>query len=124
MVEYDDFAQWYHLIFEDWDHSITNQAAVLGPILERRTGKNAAYVLDCACGIGTQTIGLAQRGHIVVGSDLSRFAVARAIHEAGTRGLHVTFRVADMRRLSAIPESGFDAAVQICNRRQSRSQAN
>jgi glycine/sarcosine N-methyltransferase len=111
MAEYDDLAQWYHLIFEDWNRSIANQAAALGPILERHTGKKSAYVLDCACGIGTQTIGLAQRGHIVVGSDLSRFAVARASYEASTRGLNVTFRVADMRRLSAIPESGFDAAV-------------
>jgi glycine/sarcosine N-methyltransferase len=111
MAEYDDLAQWYHLIFEDWNRSIANQAAVLGPILERHTGKNSAYVLDCACGIGTQTIGLAQRGHIVVGSDLSRFAVSRASQEASTRGLNVAFRVADMRKLSAIAESGFDAAV-------------
>ena len=70
---YDDLAQWYHLIFEDWNRSIAYQGAVLGPILERHTGRrNSPYVLDCACGIGTQTIGLAQRGHIVVGSDLSR----------------------------------------------------
>ena len=74
---YDDLAQWYHLMFEDWNRSIAYQGAVLGPILERHTGKKSACVLDCACGIGTQTIGLAQRGHIVVGSDLSRPAVAR-----------------------------------------------
>jgi glycine/sarcosine N-methyltransferase len=115
MAEYDDMAQWYHLIFEDWNRSIANQAAALGPILERYSGKNSAYVLDCACGIGTQTIGLAQRGHIVIGSDLSRSAVARASQEASTRGLNVTFRVADMRKLSAIPESGFDAVVVADN---------
>ncbi len=108
---YDDLAQWYHLIFEDWDRSIASQAAVLGPILERHTGKSSAYILDCACGIGTQTIGLAQRGHIVVGSDLSRSAVARATHEATMRGLNVTFHVADMRKLVGIPETGFDAVV-------------
>jgi 2-polyprenyl-3-methyl-5-hydroxy-6-metoxy-1,4-benzoquinol methylase len=108
---YDDLAQWYHLIFEDWNRTIANQAAVLGPILERHTGKTSAYVLDCACGIGTQTIGLAQRGHIVAGSDLSRSAVARAAHEATMRGFNVTFHVADMRKLSVIPEAGFDAVV-------------
>ncbi len=108
---YDDLAQWYHLMFEDWKRSIANQGAVLGPILERHTGKNSAYVLDCACGIGTQTIGLAQRGHIVVGSDLSRPAVARATQEAAMRSLDVTFHVADMRQLSVIPETGFDAVV-------------
>jgi glycine/sarcosine N-methyltransferase len=108
---YDDLAQWYHLIFEDWDRSVTHQGAILGPILERHTGKNSGYVLDCACGIGTQTIGLAQRGHIVVGSDLSRSAVARATQEATMRGLNATFHVADMRKLSVIPETGFDAVV-------------
>ena len=36
---YDDLAQWYHLIFEDWNRSIAYQGAVLGPILERHTGK-------------------------------------------------------------------------------------
>jgi glycine/sarcosine N-methyltransferase len=112
---YEDLAQWYHLMFEDWNRSIANQGAVLGPILERHTGKNSAYVLDCACGIGTQTIGLAQRGHIVVGSDLSRSAVVRATQEAVMRGLNVTFRVADMRQLSVIPETGFDAVVVADN---------
>jgi SAM-dependent methyltransferase len=108
---YDDLAQWYHLMFEDWNRTIATQAAILGPILERHTEKNSAYVLDCSCGIGTQTIGLAQRGHIVIGSDLTRSAVARASHEASTRGLNITFHVADMRNLSAIPETGFDAVV-------------
>lgn len=37
---YDDLAQWYHLMFEDWERSIANQGAVLGPILERHTEKN------------------------------------------------------------------------------------
>jgi glycine/sarcosine N-methyltransferase len=108
---YDDLAQWYHLMFEDWNRSIAYQGAVLGPILERHTEKKSAYVLDCACGIGTQTIGLAQRGHIVVGSDLSRSAVARATQEAAMRGLNVIFHTADMRQLSVIPETGFDAVV-------------
>ena len=108
---YDDLAQWYHLIFEDWNRSIANQGAILGPILEGYTGKASAYVLDCACGIGTQTIGIAQRGHIVVGSDLSPSAVARATQEATMRGLNVTFHLADMRKLSVIPETGFDAVV-------------
>ena len=108
---YDDLAQWYHLIFEDWNRSIANQGAILGPILEGHTGKDSAYILDCACGIGTQTIGLAQRGHIVVGSDLSRSPVARAAQEATMRGLDITFHLADVRKLSVIPETGFDAVV-------------
>jgi glycine/sarcosine N-methyltransferase len=108
---YDDLADSYHLMFENWDHSIARQAAILGPILERYTRKVSAYVLDCACGIGTQAIGLAQRGHRLVGSDLSKSAIARAISEAKARDLDIRFHVADMRNLSSIPEHGFDAVL-------------
>jgi glycine/sarcosine N-methyltransferase len=108
---YDELAEFYHLMFEDWNRSIAAQAAVIGPILERYTGKASPYVLDCACGIGTQTLGLAQRGHILVGSDLSKAAVARASTEAKLRNLDVTFHVADMRTLSTVPEAGFDAVL-------------
>ena len=112
---YDELAEFYDLMFEDWNRSIAAQAAVIGPILERYTGKASPYVLDCACGIGTQTLGLAQRGHILVGSDLSRAAVARASKEAQLRNLDVTFHVADMRTLSTVPESGFDAVLVADN---------
>jgi glycine/sarcosine N-methyltransferase len=108
---YDELAEFYHLMFEDWNRSIAAQAAAIGPLLERYTRKASPYVLDCACGIGTQTLGLAQRGHILVGSDLSRAAVARASKEAQLRNLDVTFHVADMRTLSTVPEAGFDAVL-------------
>jgi glycine/sarcosine N-methyltransferase len=112
---YDELAEFYHLMFEDWNRSIATQAAAIGPILERYTGKASPYVLDCACGIGTQTLGLAQRGHILVGSDLSRAAVARASNEAQRRNLDITFHVADMRTLSTVPEAGFDAVLVADN---------
>src|ERR1700760_1296606 len=92
---YDDLAESYHLMFENWSHTVDRQAAILGPILEQHTGKSSAYVLDCTCGIGTQTIGLAQRGHTLVGSDLSGSAVAWAMSEARTRDLDISFHVAD-----------------------------
>jgi glycine/sarcosine N-methyltransferase len=108
---YNDLAEDYHLIFEDWDRSIERQASVLGPVLEARAGAAPLQVLDCACGIGTQTIGLARRGHRVTGSDVSDVAIARARREASLRGLEVDFHVADMRDLSALPEASFDAVV-------------
>jgi glycine/sarcosine N-methyltransferase len=112
---YDDLAESYHLMFENWDHSIARQAGILGPILERYTGKASAYVLDCACGIGTQALGLAQRGHRMIGSDLSKSAIARATSEARMRNLNIQFYVADMRTLSVIPEDGFDAVLVADN---------
>ncbi len=112
---YDDLADSYHLIFEDWNKSVARQACILGPMLELYTGKSSPYVLDCACGIGTQTLGLAQRGHIVVASDCSEKAVHRAQEESRRRNLSITFHVADMRELQNYPESGFDAVLVADN---------
>ena len=108
---YDDLAEHYHLIYEDWSRSIERQASVLGPLLENRIGPAPLKVLDCACGIGTQAIGIAERGHIVVASDLSKAAVHRAARETHKLGLDMEFHVADMRDLSALPEADFDAVL-------------
>ena len=112
---YDDLAEHYHLIFEDWSRSMERQAGVLGPLLERYTGQVAPRVLDCACGIGTQTLGLAAKGHDLVASDLSRASVVRAQREARLRGLEVPFHVADMRDLSRLPAQDFDAVLAADN---------
>ena len=60
---YDKLAARYHLILEDWETSVARQAAVLeGILLQEAGGKLPIRVLDCACGIGTQCLGLAARG--------------------------------------------------------------
>src|SRR5262245_14114776 len=95
---YDELAESFHLIFDDWDATIVRQRDVLARLLPApATGRR---VLDCACGIGTQTIGLAMLGFSVEGSDLSDAAINRARREATARGLKVDFRVDDMRTLS------------------------
>jgi SAM-dependent methyltransferase len=112
---YDDLAEDYHLIFEDWERSVQRQAAVLGPLLKQYTETATPYVLDCACGIGTQTLGLTKLGFPMVASDASRASVRRAAKEAHTLGLDVPFRTADMRDLSEIAEIGFDAVLAADN---------
>jgi SAM-dependent methyltransferase len=112
---YDPLAPYYHLIFEDWDKSIERQAAILGSLLEPQWGTGPRKILDCACGIGTQAIGLARHGHRVVGSDLSPAAVERAKREAASRGLQISFLVSDMTSLPEIEESGFDAVLALDN---------
>ena len=113
---YDELAGDYHLLFEHWEDSITRQAAVLGPILERRCGPAPGVtVLDCACGIGTQALGLARLSFDIAGSDISARAIERARIEAAVRGLSVSFHAADMRHLDSIPESGFDAVICMDN---------
>ena len=69
---YDQLADHYHLIFESWDASIARQAAAIGPILEKECGPaRTIRILDCACGIGTQVLGLLRLGFAVSGCDLS-----------------------------------------------------
>src|SRR4051794_29236850 len=112
---YDDFAPYYHLMFQDWQHSIEWQASVLGPLVEREEPNSRLRILDCACGIGTQSLGLAARGHQLTGLDLSATAITRAEREAQQRGLSIRFTVADMRDLSALPESDFDLVLAADN---------
>ncbi len=112
---YDRIAEHFHLIFQNWDASIAWQASVLGPMIERECGTPAPRVLDCACGIGTQALGLAARGHRVTGSDLSAPAIARARREASGRCLDIAFHAADMRDLTSVPGDGFDAVIAADN---------
>jgi glycine/sarcosine N-methyltransferase len=74
-------------------------------------GPVADSVLDCACGIGTQAIGLAMRGYTVHATDLSPAAVARAAREAASFGAALTFDVADFRSLEAKVIDTFDVVL-------------
>lgn len=107
---YDELAADYHLIYADWDASIERQAAAL----DRLIGPARRRILDCACGIGTQAIGLAKRGHTVIGTDLSPVALARAVAEAANRGVHLTVAEADMRTLP-FPDGDFGVVVAADN---------
>jgi glycine/sarcosine N-methyltransferase len=113
---YDQLASNYHLIFEDWDASIKRQAAALGAIIERECGApRALRVLDCACGIGTQTLGLASLGFALTACDLSPASVERTRVEAAKRHLKVQLSVADMLDLTEIPDGNFDAVICMDN---------
>ncbi len=112
---YDGLSADYHLLFADWDAAITWQSRVLEAVLLPVLGPGPWTVLDAACGIGTQALGLAGRGHRVHASDLSGAAVERLRGEARSRGLTLaSVEVADMRTLAAPAPGGFDA-VLVCD---------
>jgi SAM-dependent methyltransferase len=114
-VFYDSLAELYHLIFENWDASIERQAGILNSLLAAQLRSGPLKILDCACGIGTQSIGFARYGHHVVASDLSSAAVARARREATRRHLEISFHVSDMTSLAEIPGSDFDVVAALDN---------
>lgn len=111
---YDRLAPRYHLIFDDWDSSITRQGAQLEAIIRDEWGSGVRTVLDAAAGIGTQALGLAARGFAVTASDLSPAAVARAAREAERRGLKMQTRVGDLRTLASVPGT-FDVVIACDN---------
>ncbi|HEY2466215.1 MAG TPA: class I SAM-dependent methyltransferase [Terracidiphilus sp.] len=111
---YSSLADYYHLIFEDWDASIARQASILNPLIASEIPGHPLRILDCACGIGTQALGFAAFGHQVTGSDLSPASISRAVREAELRNLPIACQVADMTSLDGI-DSGFDVVAALDN---------
>src|SRR5215211_3501045 len=112
---YDDLADDYHLVLADWNRSIVWQSEVLDRLIGDELGAERLSILDCACGIGTQAIGLARRGHRVHATDLSPRSVERARREASRRGASLTFGVADLRTLATQIEDTFDVVLAFDN---------
>jgi SAM-dependent methyltransferase len=112
---YDELAADYHLLFADWQASVERQGAALDRLIRQALGAGPKRVLDCACGIGTQAIGLAQRGHLVLATDLSPAAVARARQEAENAGVDIAIGVADLRTLAEQVAGEFDVLLACDN---------
>jgi SAM-dependent methyltransferase len=113
---YDLLAARYHYLFNDWQASIERHGRVLDQLLRQKGHDPAAGpILDMACGIGTQAIGLALLGWEVHGSDISAGAVDRAANESRSRGLRIETVVADMRTIDHSMPLGRFQAVLACD---------
>lgn len=112
---YNRISPFYHLIYPDWDATIRNQAAALDEIIKKFWGDAHRSVLDVACGIGTQTLGLAQLEYDLTASDISDVEIERAKVEAERRGLTVKFSVADMRESHIHHQKQFDIVIACDN---------
>jgi len=113
---YDRLAYDYHLLFTDWPEAVRWQASVLDRLIRREQPlEQRPAILDCACGIGTQALGLVLLGHSVHGTDISPVAVERARCEAAQLGVAVTFGVADMRTLDRDVGRVFDVVLAFDN---------
>lgn len=112
---YDELSDDYHLIFDSWEDAVKKQAFILNSIIKTYANADALKVLDCACGIGTQSIGLASLGYKVYGTDISPKAIERAKVEAEKLNLTITFNVADFRTLAKHIEGYFDVVIACDN---------
>jgi len=111
---YDRLAPYYHLLYGDWEASVARQGAALARLLDSHGVAPGAAILDAACGIGTQTIGLLANGYSVTASDCSPGAVDRLRSELHKRGLSSQTYVDDLRSLRH-GASGAFAAVVACD---------
>ncbi len=112
---YDKLAPYYKYIYADWERSVEVQAAALDEVIREFFGDQAFTVLDVACGIGTQSIGLAKLGYKVTGCDLSPRAIQIANEEALSRNLQIDFFVADLRQAGQVHQRQFDLVLACDN---------
>ena len=112
---YDDMASQYDKLFLDWQATTREQAEILDALFREQGFNKTARVLDCACGIGTQAIGLARIGYGVTASDFSRSELAQARDRARQNQVSLPFEYADFRRLSDSFRESFDIVIAMDN---------
>ena len=117
MIEsyYNQLAPFYRYLFHDWEKSVVWHAEVLDRVIREFFGPQVRHILDAACGIGTQTIGLAQLDYQVVASDISATELELAQREATKRSLNLKFVLADMRKLKHVHQGVFDIVMACDN---------
>ncbi len=112
---YDDMATQYEKLFLDWQSSTHEQAVILDAIFKENGFGKKACILDCACGIGTQSIGLAALGYHLSASDISEGELAEARERAKKNGVQICFKRADFRNLSDVFPKQFDIVIAMDN---------
>jgi SAM-dependent methyltransferase len=112
---YDELAPYYKYLYPDWEASLVRQSTALDAVIREYFDHQIHSILDAACGIGTQSLGLAQRGYQVTATDISAGEIEKARSEATRRGLEINFSVADMRQLSGMYPVKFDLVIACDN---------
>jgi SAM-dependent methyltransferase len=112
---YNRLAPYYKYVYADWDASLQRQTGILDGVIREFFGDKVQRILDAACGIGTQSIGLAQLGYKVIASDISPGELKQARTEAAKRNLKIEFGMADIRTLSTAYQDKFDLVIACDN---------
>ena len=112
---YDNLATQYDKLFYDWKQTTKEQATILNKIFKDNGFDYSSKVLDCACGIGTQAIGLASLGYKVIASDISDGEIAEAKTRAANANVDIRFENADFCALSEVFTEKFDIVIAMDN---------
>lgn len=113
---YDNMATSYHKLFQDWQASTSEQAVILDNIFKNLKFDKSAKILDCACGIGTQSIGLAKLGYKnITASDISKAELEEAKKYVENNNVNINFKCADFRVLQESFVEKFDIIIAMDN---------
>jgi 2-polyprenyl-3-methyl-5-hydroxy-6-metoxy-1,4-benzoquinol methylase len=112
---YDKLATHYDKLFLDWQATTREQAVILDRLFQNYGVDKSAQILDCACGIGTQAIGLAAMGYDITASDISQGALAEAKERAAKNNVQIPFVNADFCALSETFARPFDIILAMDN---------
>ena len=112
---YDNLATQYDKLFLDWQSTTLEQALILEKLFTSNGFDKSASILDCACGIGTQSIGLASLGYHVTASDISTGELEEARKRAELNNVNVRFALADFCSLSNVFAEHFDIVICMDN---------
>ena len=112
---YNSLASEYDKLFYDWRSATQEQALMLKLIFDKYGFDNSADILDCACGIGTQAIGLACLGYKVTASDISNNEIDEAKKRVENFDVNVCFKSADFRYLNEVFNEQFDIVIAMDN---------
>lgn len=112
---YDKLASQYDKLFLDWSAATKEQAMILQKLFLDNGFDNTAQILDCACGIGTQAIGLASLGYNVTASDISDGELLEAKERAIKNHVNICFEHADFGALSETFSTRFDIILAMDN---------
>ncbi len=112
---YDNLASQYDKLFLDWQATIKEQSIMLDKLFKNNGYDKKSKILDCACGIGTQSIGLAILGYNVTASDISTNELEEAKQRAIKNNVKICFKNADFRILSKTFSQKFDIVIAMDN---------
>jgi len=112
---YNNLAAQYDKLFLNWQDAVQEQSAILDKLFQNYGFDTSARVLDCACGIGTQAIGLALLGYDVTASDISEGELAEAEKRAAKNNVQIRFAKADFCALGETFADKFDVVIAMDN---------
>lgn len=112
---YDNLASQYDKLFLDWQATTKEQSLILDKLFKHNGYGNQSKILDCACGIGTQSIGLASMGYNVTASDISDGELEEARQRAMKNDVKICLKNADFRMLSKSFSQKFDIIIAMDN---------